>query len=314
MKRPSSQTIAGLVGIVAVVVLQMLIPTYFVDVLTKVLVFAIFAMGVNLLVGYTGLPSLGQAAFLGTAAYTTGILFKKAGLNFAAASLLGLLASGAVGAVFGLLALRARGSSFLLMTLALTQATWAVIFTWRAMTGGSDGFGGLMRPDIPLLPWSLADGRVYLFLVLILFVVFVWLFSRMVNSPFGLALQGIRENELRMRSLGYNTWLYQYAAFILAAVIAGLAGVLYAFLAGAMVPDWASITPSAEGLLMAIMGGPGTVAGPLLGAAIIVPGAQIAALFTTRWQLVLGLVYVLVILFAPEGIIGLLRRRAGDRA
>jgi branched-chain amino acid transport system permease protein len=150
---------------------------------------------------------------------------------------------------------------------------------------------------------------VYFFVVLAVFVLVVWLFGRLVESPFGLTLQGIRDNELRMRSLGYNTWLYQYAAFILAAGIAGVAGILYAFLAGAMVPDWATVTPSAEGLLMAIMGGPGTVLGPLLGAAIIVPGAQIAALFTTRWQLVLGLVYILVILFAPEGIVGLVRRR-----
>jgi branched-chain amino acid transport system permease protein len=309
VRRPSTELLVGLGGALVAVVLQMLVPTYFVDVLTKVLVFAIFAMGVNLLVGYAGLPSLGQAAFLATAAYTTGVLVKRAGVNVVPAALLGLVAAAALGSLFGLLALRARGASFLLMTMALTQAAWAVLIIWRPMTGGSDGFGGLSRPEIPLLPWSLSDGRVYFFLVLAVFVVVVWLFGRLVESPFGLTLQGIRDNELRMRSLGYNTWLYQYAAFILAAAIAGLAGILYAFLAGAMVPDWATVTPSAEGLLMAIMGGPGTVLGPLLGAAIIVPGAQIAALFTTRWQLVLGLVYILVILFAPEGIVGLVRRR-----
>jgi branched-chain amino acid transport system permease protein len=293
-------------------VLQALVPTYFVDVLTRVLVFAIFAMGVNLLVGYSGLPSLGQAAFLATGAYTVGILVKRMGVPYLPASLLAVLAAGLLGALFGLLALRARGATFLLLTMALTQATWAIIFIWRPVTGGSDGFGGLARPELPFLPWSMADARTYYFFVLVLFIAIVWLFSRLVSSPLGLALQGIRDNELRMRSLGYNTWLFQYLAFIIAAAMGGVAGVLYAFLAGAMVPDWATVTPGAEALLMAIMGGPGTVIGPLLGAAIIVPGAQVAALFTTRWQLVLGLVYVLVILFARDGIVGLVRRSGQD--
>jgi branched-chain amino acid transport system permease protein len=291
------------------VVLPFVVPPFFVDITTRVLVFAILAIGLNLLVGYTGLPSLGQAAFLAMGAYTLAILVKRAGVPHLPALVAAVVAAGLLGAAFGIIALRARGATFLLITIALAQSVWAVAFTWRAMTGGDDGIGGVPRPVLGWLPWSLEDARVYYFVVLAVCLAVVWGFHTLVRSPFGLALQGIRDNELRMQSLGYNTWLYQYVAFIIAALLAGLAGVLRAYLTGAVTPGWAEVTPSAEALLMVIMGGPGTVVGPLLGAAIIVPAGQIANFFTTRWMLVLGTIYIVVVLFAPEGIIGTLQRR-----
>jgi branched-chain amino acid transport system permease protein len=300
---------AGLVALALAIVVPLVVQPFFVDILTRVLVFAILAMGLNLLVGYTGLPSLGQAAFLAMGAYTLAILVKRTDMGHLPAVLLAIVAAGLLGAGFGALALRARGATFLLITLALAQSAWAVAFTWRAMTGGDDGMGGLVRPRLAFLPWSLDDARVYYFVVLAVFLLVLWGFHTLVRSPFGLALQGIRDNELRMQSLGYNTWLYQYAAFIIAAVLAGIAGVLRAYLTGAVTPGWAEVTPSAEALLMVIMGGPGTVFGPIIGAAIIVPAGQIANFFTTRWMLVLGVIYVAVVLFAPEGIIGAVRRR-----
>lgn len=300
---------AGLAVLGLVVALALLVPPFFVDIMTRTLVFAVMAMGLNLLVGYTGLPSLGQAAFMAMGAYTAAILVKRLGVEPLLASLLAVLAAGGLGALFGLIALRARGGTFLLITLALAQSTWAVAFTWRPVTGGDDGMGGISRPGLGPLPISLDDSRAYFFASLAVFLALLWLFNLLVRSPFGLALQGIRENELRMRSLSYNTWLLQYAAFILAALFAGVAGVMRVFLTGAVVPSWAEVTPSAEALLMVIMGGPGTVIGPLIGAAIIVPAGQVANFFTTRWQLVLGAIYVVVILFAPEGLVGWARRR-----
>jgi branched-chain amino acid transport system permease protein len=211
--------------------------------------------------------------------------------------------------VFGLIALRARGATFLLITLALAQSVWAVAFTWRDLTRGDDGLGSIPRPNMAFLPWSMNDARPYYFFVLVVFLVLLAIFSRLVESPFGLALQGIRENEPRMRSLGYNTWRYQYVAFVIAAAYAGVAGVLRAYLVGAVVPAWSQVDPSAEALLMVIMGGPGTVIGPLVGAIIIEPVSEMANLFTRHWPLVLGGLYVVVILFAPEGIVGWIQQR-----
>ncbi len=301
----------GLLALAVAIVLPFFVQPFFVDIMTRVLVFAILAVGLNLLVGYAGLPSLGQAAFLAMGAYTLAILVKRTGLPALVAVLAAIVAAGLLGALFGLIALRARGATFLLITLALAQSAWAVAFTWRAMTGGDDGIGGISRPTLAFLPWSMEQARPYYFLVLIVFLVLLWGFSVLVRSPFGLALQGIRDNELRMRSLGYNTWLYQFVAFIIAALFGGVAGVLRAYLTEAVTPGWAEVTPSAEALLMVIIGGPGTVVGPLIGALIVVPAGQIANFFTNRWQLVLGVVYVLVVLFAPGGIIGLLRRGRG---
>jgi len=303
----------GLAALAVGILLPFFVQPFFVDIMTRVLVFAILAIGLNLLVGYTGLPSLGQAAFLAMGAYTLAILIKRLGVGHLPAALAAIAAAGLLGAVFGLIALRARGATFLLITLALAQSAWAIAFTWRSVTGGDDGIGGLTRPVIGFLPWSMEDARVYYFLVLIVFLVLLWAFRILVRSPFGLALQGIRDNELRMRSLGYNTWLYQYVAFIVAALFGGVAGVLRAYLTEAVTPGWAEVTPSAEALLMVIMGGPGTIVGPVIGAAIVVPAGQIANFFTNRWMIVLGAIYVVVVLFAPGGIVGWLRRGPAEK-
>jgi len=295
-------------GLALVVIAPFVMPTYFVDIMSRVLVFAILAMGLNLLAGYTGLPSLGQAAFMAMGAYTAGLLIRRLDLNFVPASLAGIILAAALGALFGLIALRARGATFLLITLALAQSVWAVAFTWRSLTRGDDGLGSIPRPTIAFLPWSMSDARPYYFFVLLFFLLLLAGFARLVRSPFGLALQGIRDNEPRMRSLGYNTWRYQYVAFIIAAAYAGIAGVLRAYLVGAVVPGWSQVDPSAEALLMVIMGGPGTVIGPVIGAAIIEPAAEMANVFTQRWALVLGILYVVVILFAPDGIVGRVRQ------
>ena len=315
------QRLSVAAGLVLAVLLPFAVPSYFVDILSRVLVFAMLAMGLNLLAGYTGLPSLGQAAFMAVGAYTAGLLIRRLDLGFAPASIAGIVMAAALGAVFGLIALRARGATFLLITLALAQSVWAVAFTWRSLTRGDDGLGSIPRPEIGFLPWSMTDARPYYFFVLAVFLILLAIFAILVRSPFGLALQGIRENELRMRSLGYHTWLYQYTAFIVAAAYAGVAGVLRAYLVGAVVPAWSQVDPSAEALLMVIMGGPGTVVGPLVGAAIIEPVSEMANVFTRRWPLVLGVLYVIVILFAPEGIVGWIRQRlpvrkrpAGNRA
>jgi branched-chain amino acid transport system permease protein len=278
--------------------------------LTLVLVFGIFAMGLNVLVGYTGLDSLGHAAFYGAAAYATAIAFKRLGANPALDAFVGIFAAFIVSAGFGLLALRATGAYFLMATLALAQVLLGLALGWRSVTGGDDGLPGIARPTLG--PISLTSSSSFFIFVLIIFALIalaMWVFSR---SPFGYALLGIRESESRMQMLGYNTWLYKYIAFIVAGTVAGVSGVLYVFYTGFISSTELTALRSAEALLMVILGGPATLLGPVLGAAIVVflqnmlsslPGVG------ERWQFILGAVYVLTVLFAPNGIVGEIEHR-----
>lgn len=295
-------------GLAALVALGSNLPRYYVGLMTQVLIFGIFAMSLDLLVGYTGLQSLGHAAYFGMAAYTAALLALRVTNNFWVDALAGLLASVATAAVFGLLALRTSGAYFLMATLALAQVLWGIAYRWRSLTGGDDGLPGISRPDLGL-PWSLWDVTVYFNFVLLIAVLVGAALFVIVRSPFGYALRGIRESESRMRVLGYNTWLYKYSAFILAGFFAGIAGILFVYYNGFVSITELSVVVSAEALLMVILGGPGTLFGPLLGAGVVVFLRHIVSGYTERWLFILGLVYVLAVLFAPRGIIGELQER-----
>lgn len=300
-------TYAMLGVLVLFVILPHFIPGYYVGVLTRVIIFAIFAIGLNLLMGYTGLPSLGQGAYFGTGAFGVGVMTVTYNVPHPIGMVGAVVIAGLMAAVYGLVALRARGAYFLLITMALTLSTWAIAFTWRSLTGGEDGFPGVTRPGF--LPWSLTSEVNYYYFTLFFLVAAVVAFVLIVRSPFGLALQGIRENEQRMRSLGYNTWLYMYIAFIMAGVFGGVAGVLNAYSVGAISPEWTNILPSAEVLLMVILGGPGTIIGPLVGAGAIIGASEILNIhFPERWIMFLGGGYIVFMLFARDGMVGLVRR------
>jgi branched-chain amino acid transport system permease protein len=286
--------------------------TYQLGLLTKMLILAIFAMSLNLILGYAGLPSLGHAAYFGVAAYTVGLLALKKADNFWLDFAAGLIAATLTAALFGLLALRTRGAYLLMITLALAQVLWGIAFGWRSFTGGDDGLPGVPRPAAGL-PWSLADGVRFYYLVLVVFAlttIFLW---HLVRSPFGRALVGIRESERRMEVLGYNTWAHKYVAFVIAGALAGVAGNLFVYYNGFVSPVYLSVVVSATALIMVILGGAGTLLGPALGSAAIVFLENLISAHTQRWLLVLGLIYVGVTLFAPAGLLGLLRRRPGGR-
>lgn len=300
-------------------VLMLLLPygvsSYYVGLASKMLIFALFAMSLDLLIGYTGLASLGHAAFFGVAAYTVGILTVRAGASAWLAFSAGLLAAVVTGALFGLLALRARGSYFLMITLAMGQVLWGIAFGWRSLTGGDDGLPNVPRPELGL-PWSLADTTPFYYFVLLIVAVAAAVLARIVRSPFGYALRGIRESESRMSVLGYNVWRYKYLAFVLGGLFAGLAGCLYVFLNNFVSPDYVHVVRSGEVLLMVILGGAGTLVGPAIGAFLIVLFENVVSTYTQRWLMMLGAAYVLVTLFAPGGIMGLvteyLRRKSGS--
>jgi branched-chain amino acid transport system permease protein len=273
--------------------------------LAQILVLGIVAMSVDLLLGYTGLPSLGQAAYLGVGAYLTAILATKFGIglgwDFWLVVALGMLSGAATAALFGLFAVRASGVYFLMITLALGMCVWGLAYRWNSLTGGDNGINMRGRPRFGI---QLADDLTFFYVVLGFFVASLAALHLLVNSPFGRSLVGIRERELRMRILGYNTWLHKYIAFVVAGAFGGLAGVLWAHLNGIVSPSDVLLPASVDALLMVVLGGPGTLVGGLLGAAVVVFLREYLATLVPWWQYVLGAVYVLTILYLPNGLMG----------
>ena len=282
--------------IVVVVVMGQALPAYYVGLLTQVLILAIFAMSLDILLGYTGLPSLGHAAMFGAGAYGTALVALKVSPNVWAHLGAGLAAAVGVSLVFGVLALRASGPYFLMITLALAQLLWALAFSWRALTGGDDGLPGVPRPHLGLLPADWSASTNFFYLALLVFAISAAAMYVLVQSPFGHALRGIRESESRMEALGYNVWLYKYLAFILAGFFAGVAGTLFVYYHGFVSPDVLGLQQSGNALLMVILGGAGTLWGGLIGAAILVLLINVVSSYTVHWQLILGVVYILIAL------------------
>jgi branched-chain amino acid transport system permease protein len=293
----------GIAVLAVLLALPLALSSYYLSLATKMLTLALFAMSLDLLLGYAGLASLGHAAFFGVAAYAVALVTLRAGLNPWLGLPAGLLVATLTGALYGLLALRARGTYFLMITLALAQVLWGIAFGWRTMTGGDDGLPNVPRPAL------VADTlRFYYFSVLVIGAGTVLLVC-IVRSPFGYALRGIRESESRMLALGYNAWRYKYLAFILASAFAGLAGCMYAYYNRFVGIEYLHVVRSAEALLMVILGGAGTLVGPALGAALIVLLENVISNYTERWLLVLGAIYVVVTLLAPKGLVGLVLER-----
>ena len=299
--------LVAVVGIAVLVSLPEVLPSYHVGLVIRVLIYAIFAMSLDLLMGYAGLPSLGHGAFLGLAAYGVGLFSLRVGNNFVLALGSGLGVTLVTAAFFGILVLRARGPQFLMLTLALAQVAWGITFKWKSVTGGDDGLPGIPRPNLGL-PWDLSGATAYYYFTLVFFVVAVALMYLIVRSPFGHSLEGIRESETRMGALGYNVWLHQYVTFLIAGFFAGLAGVLLAYYNGFVSPTELHVVTSAKVFLMVVLGGAGTLFGPMLGAAIIILLEDVISAYTERWLSILGIIYVLVAIFAPTGIYGPLRK------
>jgi len=224
--------------LLALAVLAPFASPYVIRLITQALVLAILAMSLDILLGFTGLPSLGQAAYLGMGAYLTAILATRydfgLGWSFWVVILLGILIGAATAALFGLFAIRAAGVSFLMITLALGMCVWGLAYRWNSMTGGDNGINLPARPEFGI---QLVDGVTYFYLVLFFFVVSLVMLYLLAKSPFGRSLEGIRERELRMRILGYNTWLHKYIAFIIAGGFGALAGVKCPHLTGNLSPQ-----------------------------------------------------------------------------
>jgi branched-chain amino acid transport system permease protein len=297
-------------GMGMILLLLMLSPlfllAYPLTLLTQALIYAILAMSLDLLLGYTGLASLGHAAYLGVGAYSVGVLTTHYGANFWVTLAVGVFLAMVVAAVFGLVALRATGVYFLMITLALGMVVWGLAHRWVSMTQGDNGIPGIPRPDLGL-PWSLARAMPFYYFVLAAFLLAFWILRVIVRSPFGQSLVGIRESESRMRTLGYHVWLHKYLGFVIAGAFGGFAGVLWAYYNGFVSPGDVELATSVEVLLMVALGGRGTLVGAVVGAGVIVLLKNFVSVYTERWLLILGVVYVLTIIYAPEGIVGAVR-------
>jgi branched-chain amino acid transport system permease protein len=277
------------------------IGTALVSLLTKILIFALMAMSLDIAFGYTGLWSFGHAALFGVAAYTNGILIKHYSItSFWLAAPAGILMAIVASAVFGLIALRVSGIYFLLITFALGQLIYSIAIKWIKMTGGSDGLGGIPYPD---LGFSLSPISFYYFTLVILSIGALVLYL-VVKSPFGYGLQGIRENEIRMRTLGYNIWLHKYIAFLTSGLFGGVAGILYIHFNGVITPGSVGMGASGLAIIMIIIGGSGTLWGAMIGSGTLFILEYFISMVTPeRWPAILGACFVATVSFARGGIL-----------
>ncbi|WP_430396039.1 branched-chain amino acid ABC transporter permease [Ferrovibrio sp.] len=299
-----------LLGTVALAVPLMIGQAFYINVASQILIAAIFASSLNILVGYAGLTSLGHAAYLGTAAYLVAWLNTQGGFGHLPAVLLALGGTTLMAALFGLMALRATGIAFLMITLALGQTLWGVAYRWVTVTGGDNGLPGLQRP----MPFGIAltnPVAFYLFTTIV-FLLAIGCIAVFARSGLGTSLVGSRDQPRRMRMLGHNVWLVQWLAFVFAGFWAAVAGVVFVYYHQYISPHALGLPASAETLLMVIAGGAGTLFGPLVGAFIVVVLKMVVSAYVTRWVMLLGIVFVVIVIFMPEGVVpGLdrLRRR-----
>jgi branched-chain amino acid transport system permease protein len=279
---------------------------YYINLASQILIAAIFAASLNLLVGYGGLPSLGHAAWLGLAAYIWAWTSLRLGLGQLTTASLALLATMLVACVFGWISLRATGLGFLMLTLALSQVLWGTAYRWVSVTEGDNGLRGLIRPS----PFGidLNDAASFYYFTLLVTVIAFALMALFVASPFGAALRGTRDQPRRMSTLGHNVWLIRWITFVYSAFWGAVSGILFVYYNKYIHPASLSLTASAEALLAVIAGGSATLAGPLVGAAIVLFLKNYVSAYIERWNMLLGFVFVFIVIFMPEGVVPGVRR------
>ncbi|HBH02135.1 MAG TPA: branched-chain amino acid ABC transporter permease [Candidatus Rokubacteria bacterium] len=307
----------GLLGVLAALSVPFLGSRYYTFVATDVAILALFAVSLNLLLGYTGLVSFGHAAYFGVGAYTTGLLMKKAGVPFVLAFPAAGVLAGLLALVFGFFCVRLTKIYFAMLTLAFAQIVWAICFKWNDLTGGEQGMPEIPYPDLawlerlPLVGELRTSDHFYLLTVVLVALCF-WLLRRVVGSPFGRILTTIRENPERAEFIGVHVRRWELLAFVLAGAFAGLAGGLFGIFNRGVFPDFIYWTKSSEVLIMAILGGMGYFYGPAVGALVLLVLNQQITSYTEYWPFVLGSILIVLLFAFPGGLVGALdagRRR-----
>lgn len=280
---------------------------------TEIMIFALAAVAFDLCLGYTGIMMFCQASFFGTGVYTTALVLIHVSPNIFFSIFLGVFAATIVSLIIGFMATRRTGSYMVLLTLAFNELIFFIAYQWQSLTGGDDGLTGVPRPNLEIpgiLTIDLQPSIHYYYFTFFVFILSFCIIKRLTVSPFGKVLQGIRENEIRAQSLGYNTRLFKLVVFAIGGMFMGLAGTLYAmFITFAHIHNVAFDT-SGNIVLMELIGGMGSLFGPIIGAFTIVVASDIASAHWERWPLILGVMCIIFVLFARGGIWGVLQLMA----
>jgi branched-chain amino acid transport system permease protein len=293
--------VVALAILAVLAVLPFLLPgTFYLTIACHVIVFSLLALSLNILIGYGGMTSLGHAAYLGVPAYAYAWLVANAGFGPVPAAVASVAIGTALSALFGVLALRATGLGFLMITLALGQIVWGLSYRWVALTGGDNGLSAA-RPV--LLGLNTADPRLFYYILATVFAVALVCLWQLSGSPFAACLRGVRDQPRRMRMLGHDVWLIRFAAFVLAGFWGSVAGVLYVWDYGFISPQTLSLQQSAEALLMVVLGGAGTLGGPIAGAVIITVVKTVVSSYVDRWSSLLGVIFIVVVMVLPQGLV-----------
>ena len=297
----SARIAALIVALVALATLPFWIAgTYYLNVSIQILFYAIFALGLNVLVGYAGLVSLGHAGLFGIVAYAAGFLLGE-GFGHPLA-IVGAMVIGLAGtAVFAALSLRAIGIGFIMITLAIGEILWGLAYRWISFTGGDNGVSLASRPAP--FGFSMASPYTFYYVTLIVFLLAVIMKAIFVRSPFGAALCGTRDQPRRMTALGYHVWAIRFWACMFSGLLTCIAGILFVYYTQFISPQTLALTSSAEVLLMVISGGPATLLGPIVGAALVVLVKTVVSGFIERWNFLLGAIFVAIVIFMPEGLV-----------
>jgi branched-chain amino acid transport system permease protein len=282
----------------AVIVLPLLVRP---AIAAEIWIFAMFGLGLNLLLGYTGMLSFGQSTFFGSAAYVAGWLLKNYGINVFVALGIGVGVGALSAALVGYLCVQRSGLYFIMLTFALNQLFFFTAYQWTSVTGGEDGMPGIPRPAL----WGLDFSNPMLFygFVSILFLISLWAMKRIVESPLGKILVAIRENEVRAEAVGYNVPRFKLAAFVIGGAFSGLAGVLYAMLFGIVPLEAIGFVTSGNVVFATLIGGSGSLYGPVIGSVVFIWLSESMSTVWARWPLLLGVAFVIVVLFFRGGVV-----------
>lgn len=298
--------ITALVLFVALLGAPFVLSIYWVIILTEILTMSLFAMSFNLLFGYTGLLSFGQAGFFGAGAYFAVLTLIHGPASLWAALVAGFLGAAVLALVIGWLCVRRDEIYFAILTLGFGMMLFTIAHNWRSVTGGSDGLGNFTLPALGLFGWSISmfNPKHFYFLVLFIVAVGVLVLFRVVRSPFGLLLRGTRENAMRVSFVGANVRSVRLFAFVTAGALAGVAGALFAFFNRIASPEMLHWAFSGKAVLMTILGGSGVFLGPAAGAGIFFVLEHYITAYTSNWMIILGAILVVLVLLFPKGVLG----------
>jgi branched-chain amino acid transport system permease protein len=273
---------------------------YYINVASQILFYAIFALGLNVLVGYAGLVSLGHAGLFGVTAYATGYILQL-GFGHPIAILVALVIGMISMAVYAALSLRSTGIGFIMITLALGEILWGLAYRWISLTGGDNGLSLQTRPQP--FGFSMSDVNTFYYATLIIFLLSLAAVTVFVRSPLGAALMGTRDQARRMNALGYHVWAIRFCACLFSGLLTSVSAILFVYYTQFISPQTLALTASAEVLLMVISGGAGTLLGPIVGAGLVVIVKTVVSGFLERWNFLLGAIFVAIVILMPEGLV-----------